>query len=111
MHHPIFIPVGNKTMSQRDVYYSSKWLFKSQATCNTRILETGLTLGLKRCECDAIAYHLHYVAFTPFHQRNPDEMNIAPTSKGEIATMECTFVLIRALISDNTVPQVILLVL
>ena len=39
-----------KTMSQRDVYYSLKSIFKSQTESNQTILELGLMLGLKRHE-------------------------------------------------------------
>ena len=41
--------VANKTITQRDVYYCLKHLFKTQAQCNAIILETGLLLSLKRC--------------------------------------------------------------
>jgi Type IIB DNA topoisomerase len=39
-----------KSISLRDVYYSLKPLFKSQAECNSIILELGCVLGLRRCK-------------------------------------------------------------
>lgn len=41
---------SQKTMSQRDVYYSLKSLFTTQASSNATILDLGLILGLKRHE-------------------------------------------------------------
>lgn len=41
---------SGKTMSQRDVYYSLKSLFSTQAKSNATILDLGLILGLKRHE-------------------------------------------------------------
>jgi len=46
--------VTRKTMSQRDVYYALKHLFKRQNECNTTILELGLVLGLRRHELNII---------------------------------------------------------
>mgnify|MGYP003385438540 CR=1 FL=1 len=42
--------LSNKFMSQRDVYYSLKHQFSTQAVCNTRIIELGLLWRLKRCK-------------------------------------------------------------
>lgn len=53
---------SNRSMSQRDVYYSLKSLFRTQAESNGIILELGLMLGLKR-----------------------HEMGIYPASKGLVA--------------------------
>lgn len=38
------------TISQRDIYYSLKYLFHNQTECNRRILELGEMLGLRRHE-------------------------------------------------------------
>lgn len=37
-------------MSQRDVYYSLKSTFRSQAESNRTITDIGLMLGLRRCK-------------------------------------------------------------
>ena len=37
-----------RTMSQRDVYYTLKFLFKNQTECNASIIELGQVLSLKR---------------------------------------------------------------
>jgi DNA topoisomerase VI subunit A len=57
---PVTHPV-NKTLSQRDVYYSLKSLFKNQADCNKAIIDVGLFLGVKRCK------YLSYIKLYRFH--------------------------------------------
>jgi DNA topoisomerase VI subunit A len=42
--------IAKKTISQRDVYYVLKGIFKTQKECNSIIIELGLVLGLKRCK-------------------------------------------------------------
>lgn len=49
-------------ISLRDIYYSLKYIFKLQQTCNTRILECGSILGLKRYEMNITAASKGYIA-------------------------------------------------
>ena len=44
-----------RTMSQRDVYYALKSMFRKQAECNAIILDLGLMLGLRRHEMGILA--------------------------------------------------------
>ena len=49
-------------ISLRDIYYSLKYLFKFQHTCNARILDCGSILGLKRYEMNITAASKGFIA-------------------------------------------------
>ena len=68
---------AGKTITQRDIYYSLKHLFKIQSECNAMILETGLLLALKRCQ---ELYNQQKVEL-----RIADELGIVSTARGYVA--------------------------
>lgn len=51
-----------RTMSQRDVYYTLKFLFKNQSECNLSIIELGQILNLKRHEMGIVPASRGYIA-------------------------------------------------
>ena len=64
----------NRYISQRDMYYSLKFLFKSQNDCNRLILQIGKVLNLKRHEMRIIPSSRGYVAGNlKFRVKNVDD--------------------------------------
>jgi DNA topoisomerase VI subunit A len=65
--------IDGNTISQRDVYYSMKYLFKTQKECNATIIDTGLLLGLKRTEMNIVPSSRGFVAGCVRFKFNDDD--------------------------------------
>jgi Type IIB DNA topoisomerase len=75
------------TISLRDVYYSLKHIFKSQAECNNVIIELGSILRLKRCKGSLVLKYIRppkkkHLSLIFTLQSVLGEMGIIPTTKG-----------------------------
>mmetsp|Transcript_11922 Transcript_11922/g.18026 ORF Transcript_11922/g.18026 Transcript_11922/m.18026 type:complete len:363 (-) Transcript_11922:117-1205(-) len=64
----------NKTISQRDVYYTLKTIFRNQKECNSIVIEVGLVLGLKRHEMGICPASKGYVAGDLSFRSGPNEV-------------------------------------
>lgn len=68
----------SKTISQRDVYYALKHMFRNQSECNKIILDIGMLLQLKRCK----SFGILQLSRANFVCTVTAEMNIVPAAKG-----------------------------